>query len=200
MKGFTLIEILVSVGVLIMIGIVASTFARNVLIYNSAGHDNLVLQLEGRRVLRTVVSELRTASQSVLGAYPIDTAATNTLIFFADINNDGFSERIRYFLDHSTRTLKKGVIVPSGSPATYNLGNETIVTLVSNVANGTSTPIFDYYNSSYAGTTTPLIIPVNISSIRLIRASVLIDRDANRSPNTVYFISSVMPRNLKDNL
>ena len=199
-KGFTLVEILVSMSIMVLIVIITGTFARNVVVYNTAGHNNLVAQLDGRKVLRTMVSELRTSASSVLGSYPIDTAATNTLIFFADLNNDGLSERVRYFFDTPTRTLRKGIVFPSESPLTYNLGNENVITLVSNLANGTSTPVFDYFDSLYAGTTTPMTLPINISSVRLIKINVLVDKDENRSPTTAYFISSVVLRNLKDNL
>lgn len=199
-KGFTLVEILVSISIMVFIVMIVGIFARNVIVYNTAGHNSLVAQLDGRKVLRTMVSELRTSAPSVLGSYPIDTAATDTLIFFADLNNDGVSERVRYFFDPSTRALKKGIIFPSGSPLAYNLGNEKVVTLVSSIANGTSTQIFEYYDSLYAGTTTPLALPINISSVRLIKINVLVDKDENRSPATAHFISSVMLRNLKDNL
>ncbi len=199
-KGYTLPELIISIFIMTIVVIAGTTFARNVIVYNTAGQDSLNAQLEGRKVLRTMVSELRTASPSALGSYPIDTAATSTLIFFADLNNDGVPERVRYFLDTPNRMLKEGVTSPSGSPLTYNLGNETVETLVSSVANGTSTPIFDYYDSSYAGTTTPLALPINIPSVRLVRISVLIDKDPNRSPNTTFMVSSVMFRNLKDNL
>lgn len=200
MKGFTLLEILIAMFILSLIVMATGTFARNVIIYNTAGQNSLTAQLEGRRVLRTMVSELRTSVPSALGAYPIETAATNTIIFFTDLDEDGLPERIRYFLDSVTRAVKRGVVSPSGFPLVYNLGSESVTTLISSVVNSTSTPMFDYYSAVYAGTTTAMALPINIASVRLVRMNVLIDKDQNRSPNTIYLISSVMFRNLKDNL
>ena len=198
--GFTLVEILVTLFIVTFIGIATSQFARNVIIYNTAGQDSLNAQLEGRKVLKVMVAELRSASVSALGSYPIDTSGTSTLIFFSDLNGDGLSERIRYYTDPVNRTLKKGVVIPSGNPVTYNLGGETVSTLVTSIANGTSTDMFNYYDSNYAGTTTPLTFPPDTSRVRLVKITVLIDEDPNRLPNAINITSEVGFRNLKDNL
>ncbi|MDB5266726.1 MAG: hypothetical protein JWN89_541 [Parcubacteria group bacterium] len=199
-KGFTLAELIISIGIMIVIGFAVSQFIRNIFILNSGVYNSLTAQLEGRKILKIMVAELRTIAPSALGSYPLDTVATSTLIFYADINGNGSMDRIRYFLDQGSRTLKKGVVSPSGNPSSYNLNSETVTTLVTEIVNGTSTPMFDYYDSTYAGTTTPLSIPVTPSAVRLIKVTVLIDKDPNRSPNTISIVTEVAPRNIKDNL
>lgn len=199
-RGFSFPELMVAMFIFVIIFMSGWDFAKNIISYNSSAQDSLNAQLEGRKVLKIMVSELRTTAPSVLGAYPLDTVGTSTLIFFADINGNNLPDRVRYFVDPITRTLKKGVVSPTGNPLTYNLGNEIVSTLVTNIANGSSTNVFDYYDSSYAGTTTPLSLPVDPSKVRLIKVSVLIDRDPNRSPGLITLISEVSLRNLKDNL
>ena len=104
-------------------------------------------------------------------------------------------EKVRYFL--AGTTLQKGVIKPTGSPLIYNSINEKISTFVNNVI---STSIFDYYDENYDGTTAPLSFPVNVSDIRLVKITVMVEQDPNRSPTPMVFSTQVSIRNLKDNL
>jgi hypothetical protein len=136
-------------------------------------------------------------SPSAMGAYAIVQAATSSLTFYDDIDNDSSIEKVRYFLSGST--LKKGVVEPSGSPLNYN-GTETIKELVHNIANNATTSIFSYYDSSYAGTSSPLALPVNVLSVRLIKVSLVIDSDPLKPPAPIYMSTQVSIRNIKDNL
>ena len=129
------------------------------------------------------------------GAYVINQAEASSFIFYSDIDNDGLKEKVRYFLIGTT--LQKGVIKPTGSPLSYNPLNETISTLAENLTN---VSIFDYYDKFYDGTTAPLSLPVNTSDIRLIKITIIIDKDPNRSPTAMTFSTEVSIRNLKDNL
>src|SRR5438045_2781316 len=144
-NGFTIIEMLVVLGILTVIGVAVSDFARNVLLLNASGQNSLVAQLEGRKVLKTMVRELRTTFPSAFGSYPIESVSTSSIVFFANINGDGQTERIKYFLDTPTKTIKKGVTTLSGSPAVYNTANEVVSTLITDIVNGTSTSLFEYF-------------------------------------------------------
>lgn len=197
-KGFTLAELIVSVAILTMVGYTLSIFQKDVFSLNATLQNNLSAQLEARHVLKDLGKELREASPSSLGAYPIALASSTTLTFYTDINNDGLKERIRYFL--SGTTLKKGVITPSGSPLTYNVANEKITTAVSSVTNGTTTPIFDYFDDQYTGASSPLVQPVDPVSVRLVRITVIIDKDPNRPPLPITVTTQITIRNVKDNL
>jgi len=115
----------------------------------------MTAMLESRKILSTMVTELRSTVPSALGSYPIESVATSSIVFFADVNADDVSDRIRYFVDPITRTVKRGVILATGEPPAYTAG-ETFSTLVNDVANDTSTPLFDYYDGNYAGASSPL--------------------------------------------
>jgi len=195
--GFTLVEILVSISIFVMVGLAIANYGRDIFSLNTSLQNSLTAQMDGRQVVKKLVAELRGASPSSLGAYPIETAGTSTLIFYSNVDSDAYKERIRYYV--SGTTLRRGVIKPSGNPLTYPSGSETFSTIVRNVKVSTSTPIFEYFDGNYAGTTTPLVQPVTISSIRLIRTTVVIEADANKSPNPITITSQAMLRNLKDN-
>lgn len=196
-SGYSIVETLVALGILTLIIVVITTFQKDIFSLNYSLQGSLNAQFEGGRVLRVMVGEIRSMSQSAAGAYPIAQAATSTMTFYTDIDNDGSKEKVRYYLQNGS--LKKGVIDPSGNPVGYT-GTEKIETLITNVVNATSSPIFSYYDSSYAGTTTPLSMPVDTLSVRLIKINVIIDKDANRPPSPSTVTSQVTPRNLKDNL
>ena len=194
--GFTLMEILISVGILSMLIVTASTFQRDIFSLNSTLQSGLNVQLDARHLIKNMVTELRKTTQSGNGSYAIESASSTAIIFYSDINNDGLIDRVRYFVSGSN--IKKGVIVPTGG-SVYN-GTESISTLMSSVVSSSTQPVFQYYPSSYTGTTSPLTTPVDISAIRLVKITVIIDTDPNKSPVPITVVSSVNLRNLKDNL
>jgi prepilin-type N-terminal cleavage/methylation domain-containing protein len=196
-RGFTLLEIIITMAIFSLIMGVVTLFARDLLYYNGIFSGGLTSYDEAKKILQPISSEIRSLSPSSLGAYPIETAGNTTFTFFSDINNDGLKERIRYFL--SGNILMKGVIIPSGSPLQYLSNTESLYGIIHNVKNG-STPIFTYYNSSYNGETSPLSQPVSVLSVRLIKITLILDTDPNRSPTPVTIITEVSMRNLKDNL
>lgn len=197
-KGFTLAELLITVGIIGLIAVVLGTFQGDVFFFNSVIQDDLTAQMDGRRAIRKMVSEIREASPSSLGSYPIASAATSSITFFSNVDNDTLKEQVRYFIQN--KNLMRGVIKPTGNPLSYNSGSETFETSVKNIANSTSTPLFEYYDTNYTGTTTPLIFPVSLTAVRLVNVELLIDRDPNRSPIPLNITSQVSIRNLKDNL
>jgi hypothetical protein len=196
-RGFALAELLVSVGIIVLIVLAIGNFNADIFFLNSVVDSSLKAQLDARRVLRTIIAELRSVSPSSLGAYPITTSATNTLIFYSNIDSDQNKERLRYFQQGSE--LKRGVLEPTGSPLVYNPVNEQVETLIHDLIS-TTTPIFDYFTQNYTGTSSPLTPPVDPLLVRLIRVTFTIDEDPNRPPSAITVTSQGTLRNLKDNL
>jgi len=197
-QGVTIVELIISIAILSALAYTVSIFQRDIFTLNFSAQNNLSAQLDARRVLKQMVAELREASPSSLGGYPISLASSSAITFYSDINNDGLKERIRYFM--SGNTLRRGELSPTGNPLAYVQANERVVSLVSHIANSATTTIFTYYPSTFAGTSSPLTQPVTISSIRMVGITVVIEKDANKSPNPIITKTSVTLRNLKDNL
>jgi len=196
-KGVSLTEIIVSVAIFATVAVALGNFSSDIFTLNSNAEENLSAQSDGRRILKTIVAELRSTSPSSLGAYALSQVATSSLIFFSNIDADPLKERIRYFLQD--KNLHKGVIKPSGDPLVYNPADEEIIFLVRDIVNG-AVPIFEYFDQTYTGTSTPLIQPVQATSVRLIKITLIIDQDPSRGTGPITVTSQVTLRNLKDNL
>lgn len=192
-----MLEMLLAMGIflLLIFGIV------ELLIWGNHGKDvvweQLSTQNEGRKVTEDFINNLRRASQSSIGAYSLEKADTQEIVFYSNMDSDSWVERVRFFLQN--RIFKKGIIKPSGSPLTYNVANETVTDLVHDVAN-TSTPIFYYYDENYSGVTgTPMTYPVNISAVRMIGIKLLLDEKPNVTPAPLNVEAKTTVRNLKNN-
>ncbi len=195
--GFTVVETLVAMFILILIGIAVVNFQLDIFSLNKITSDNLLAQEGARRALKNITAEIRSMAPSNLGAYALVQTATSSLTFYSNIDSDSQIEKIRYFL--SDTTIKRGIIKPSGNPLTYNPANEIIVNLVQNIANAT-TSIFNYYDTDYGGQSDPLTQPVDIPAVRLIKVTIIIDDDPLKLPIPISMTTQVAPRNLKDNL
>lgn len=196
-KGFSVIELLVGIFILTLIGIAVFMFQKDIFSLNRFLSGSLEAQDEARRVLKTMTAEVRPLSPSSLGAYPIAEANSTSFTFYSNIDGDTLKEKVRYFLDGTI--LKKGVIKPSGDPLSYSSADEIISEVVHDIANG-ATPIFSYYDTDYDGTTPPLGDPVDIPSVRLVKITILIDKDPLQPPSAITLTTQVSMRNLKDNL
>ena len=194
-RGITLVEVLVSIGIFsfLIIGITALLLTSWK--YNQIVWEQLKTQNEGRKVIRDFVNDLRVASLSSIGAYPIESASSTEIVFYSNIDSDTLKERVRYFL--SGRTLGKGVIKPTGSTLSYNSANETFVDIAHDLV--TSTVLLSYYDSNFSGSQTKLTSPIDVTKIRVVAISLTLEEDPNASPVPFFIESKVMLRNLKDN-
>ncbi len=203
MRGFTLVEVISTIAILAVIMLAVGAFQYDVLNYNRVGSVTLTNIQEVQAILKTMTRELRSMESGGDGAYPIVAASTSTITFYADVNHDNLKEKIRYYIGTTTSTVNKiyrGVINPTGSPAVYNANTETFKILVTGVRPSTTTPLFQYFDGMYSGTSTPMTYPLNLTSIRLVKITIPIDTDPNRSPIIRVFTTQAELRNLKDNL
>jgi len=192
-KGFGIIEVSIGVVVFSLIIGAVTLLTRNVFFYNSFLSVGLNDADQGRNLMKDMTREIRTASLAETGGYIIGTATDSSFTFYSDIDNDGLKEKVRYFKNGTL--LQKGIIEPTGSPLNYS-GIENIKTVISNVTNST---IFEYHDKYYSGTQPAMTIPINIPLVRLIKITVIMDKDANRAPAPMTFSTQVSIRNLKDN-
>jgi type II secretory pathway pseudopilin PulG len=196
-SGFTLIEATVSIGIFTMIIVGLLSLVSFILTSGNSQSTLLSNNSQALRVAFNIIKELRNAKASASGSYALDTAAAQQLIFYSD--NGTTIDRINYFIQNGV--LKKGITKPTGSPATYNLGQEVVTTVQNDVANGGNT-LFYYYPDTYNGVTdNPLTQPVNVTRAKFIKINLSVYNKggvANAASYTVTAGGTI--RNLKVNL
>ncbi len=200
-RGFTLVETLVTIVIFSMVMIGTSTLLRTIFT-NSTNNPNALNAIdEAQSAAQSFVNQLRDATYGNDGSYPIGEASTTELIFYSPYGSSGSTvvDRIRYFV--SSSTLYEGVTAPSGSPASYNTAHEKITAIVPHMAGvGTST-VFFYYNGTYAGTSSPLIQPVNLNQVTYISLVMSVQLQEVRGSTASSVISTgATIRDLKTNL
>lgn len=195
--GFTLAEIITAVAILSVIMVAVSAFQYNVITYNRSAAVSLTNAQEAQAIVKTIAKELRAMQPSVNGAYPIATAGTSTITFFSDVDGDGNEEQVRYYI--ASTTVYRGIIKPTGAPLGYTT-SETTKILATGIRNSSTTPVFEYFGSTYAGTSSPMTYPLTITNIRLVKVNLTIDTDPNKAPILRTYTTQVGLRNLKDNL
>jgi hypothetical protein len=182
---------------LIMIGVV--TFQRDTFRDNLINSGTFTNVQNAEEILGSMVTPLRSASEGSDGSYPILTAGSSTLTFFSDLHGNGIKERVRYFL--SSTTLEEGIMVPTGTPLSYNNATETISYIAYNVRNASlGADVFDYYNNTYNGTSSPITQPVSVSAVSLVKITLILNSASNVSSGPITYTTQVTLRNLKDNL
>lgn len=199
-RGMTLLEIIIIVGVIVGIISVMGAFQADIFSYNRTISTSLKQQNEIRKILNPFAAELRSATESEIGDYPIDSASSTAIVFFSNIDDDEDVERVRYFLQGND--FKKGVIKPTpGNPASYNPANETVTEVVHDIVD-LGTDIFRYYDSTFVSEelSTPLTFPLTVTDISLIKVTVSTDDDLNKDPSPATVSTLVTVRNLQDNI
>lgn len=196
--GMTLVEILVAVAIFSVIMMAIGTFSADIFSYNSSISGSFQTSQDVQVITRTMLKELREAAPGANGAYPLIKTGSTTLSFFSDTNNDNKTEQITYSLIGTT--LFRAVINPVGSPPTYPISGQSTTTLLTRVVNGSAVPSFQYYDTNYTGTSSPLSQPVSAYAVRLIRINQQVDLDPTHSPIPTTYSVQASLRNLKTNL
>lgn len=192
-NGFTLLEILVAMGIFLLILAGVTSFLQTIFKSQYVISTQVTNQKEARRTIEYFVKEVRNASISSIGAYPVAQASSTSFTFYSDIDFDTYREKVRYFVDGTE--FKKGVIKPTGTPLAYNPATEVVSVLAHDLIAGQSP--FVYYDKNYTGTSDPMIEPVNIAQIRVVKVTITIDQRPNISPEPLTVSSQVEIRNLK---
>ncbi len=196
--GMALVEVLVAVGISVVVLVAISAFEANIFIYKDSVSGTFESVQNAQIILKTMAKELRSASIASDGSFAIAQVSTSTLVFFVDTNNDSVKERVKYTLASST--LYRVVAIPSGSPLSYVGAIESTSTLLRSVSNGTSTDMFQYFDATYDGNELPLVEPITLTTIRLVKINAVLTSGTIQKPLVKTYTMQVMFRNLKDNL
>jgi prepilin-type N-terminal cleavage/methylation domain-containing protein len=199
-SGLTLVELIVAIAIVSLSIAGMSIFfikswKMNAYIYET-GQDSLIAS----RTVNSMTNNLRRIKQADNGDYPIYSASSFDLVTYVDVDNDGDTEKIHYFLNLNTDTLSMGVSEPSSSnPPTYSSGDDSVQVLSTHVLNNSETPLFSYFGNNYLTDSTPFSVPVSsseIGNIRMVKVNLWVDIRPYSSPDFITIESFAQFRNL----
>lgn len=198
-KGFTLIELLVAVAVFLVVSIGLIALVSNVFVSSSKQTNLLADSDQARKMAFNLMNELRNAQTSSTGAYPLEQALPQSLVFYSNIDGGSDIERIRYFVQSGK--LYKGVIKPAGNPVSYNPAGEKITIAQNNLANDAG-DLFYYYDGSYDGVNVAALSqPVSVTAVKFVKIDMKVYNKAGVENTNFYTITAAGSiRNLKENL
>lgn len=138
--------------------------------------------------------ETREMRQADTGAYNLEEAGANEIIFYSNTDSAPDVERVRYFIDSGC--LKKGIIKPTGAPAAYTPGGEQVSNVSCNVDNGAGEPLFAYYQG-YPDAGTLLAAPVDVHLVKIVKIFLRVKATGlTPLPSSKTIVEYVRPRNV----
>lgn len=193
-RGFTIIETIVTIVIFTMMIAVVSFSIAYFYRANSYVIEQSYAINSARLGIETMVREIREATYSDTGAYPVVAVSKTSFEFYSDTDRDSNIEKIRYFLDGNN--FKKGETQATGNPPVYQSGDEIINILSEYVRNTAVQPVFIYYDENG----TEIADFTEITDISLVKVYLIVNAIEGRAPDEFTLYSSAQLRNLKSNL
>ena len=197
-SGFSLTELVVVMAILVIVMIAVTSFERDIFLSQANISSSYNESFNAQVILKTMLTELREMAAGADGSYALVNAGSTTISFFADPDHDGVQEQVTYTLINGT--LYRALINPTGQPPSYSVQNQSTTTLVSGLTNGTSFPVFQYFDQNYSGTSSPLAQPVTSTAVRLVKVNLVLTQNLNHLSVPVTYSVQASLRNLKTNL
>lgn len=187
-SGFTLIEMVVVIGLVAIISFVVSIFLSQSIKSYRLKRQSVDLQEKAAHVMREFEQTARAAT-SVASA----TETEFKFYRFFDLTSL-YPTQVRYFLDGDK--FKIGIVdpVPVGNNPSYPPENEKITLIIDDVVN--TDVLFKYYNGSSAA----LSDPIDKVSVRMVELTISLDQNPGAPPDAITELTKVSLRNMKDNL
>jgi len=189
--GLSIIEMLVTVAVSTLILIAMVSFILSLYRTNMYAVEQSFAINSARRGIERMVRDMREATYSDDGSFPIISASPYEFYFYSDVDRDDNVERIKFYIENGL--LKRAQTKSTGTPPVYP-GSANTISLVSdhvrNVVNGV--PMFRYYDT-VGNEVTNLS---HVTDIAFVVVRVIVDINPHRLPNDFVLQSSASLRNL----
>lgn len=197
--GLTLIEMIMAIAIF-SIGIFGFTmlFAKTWKT-NSYTIEMGQANMKVSQGMNKIVDYIRGAQQGDDGSYAVQLADDDSLVFFSDYDKDGIVERLHMY--KNGENILMGITNPTITlPKTYPANDQQIITLVTNIVNDASTPIFYYYNENYPSdvVNNPVSTPALPADVRLMKVYLKINTVPGHTADDTEMQSFVEMRNLND--
>lgn len=191
-RGFTFAETVVVIALTTLVG--GGLLGMIMYFYRSNAYllEATTAVDSSSRGLTEALESLREASYGEDGTYPLAVAATSSVTFYGDMDDDSSVERVRLYL--SGNVFYRGVTDASGNPPSYAGQTEANEIIATYVKNATSTPVFRYYDEDGV----ELTGTITVSSVRSVRTRLDVDINPLRAPNILILEGASTLRNLRN--
>lgn len=196
-RGMSFIEMIIAI-LIMLLGMSGFTY----LFVDSWRSNKFIIEmgnasLLASRAVNNLVADLRKVRQADNGDYPIESGDDFDIKVYIDIDNDGVTERVHYYLQNGS--LYRGVREPVGNlPINYPNGDGTTTLLANSIINSNTQPVFSYYNDEYPSDTVnnPLDTAVNVADVKMIKVHLMVNIDPLNVPEHINIESFAELRNL----
>lgn len=190
-SGFSLAETVVVIAIFSLVSVALTTmityfYRSNAYVFQQTGAID-----SASRGLSYSFKNLREASYGDDGSFPLESAATSSIVFYSDVDNDGPVERVRVYALKGT--LYRVVTNSAGSPPSYTGQAPATTTIATSIVNATSTPIFRYYDAEGV----ELSSPADTSKVVTVMTHLTVDLNPSRAPDIFTLRASATLRNLR---
>ena len=183
--GFSLLELIVAISIMIVIAIIGARFVVNAFKDTTYEQEQATATSVARKALDTMSVEIRGANSSAKGDYLLNLIGKEQLIFFSDVDKDDVVEKVNYYADGTD--IKRVVYAPdSNNNYTVPEGTTTIALYLNN----NEEDIFKFYSGNSTSTETTLI-----NKVRMIQIVLKINVTPWRAPGDYYIVSNIKLRN-----
>jgi prepilin-type N-terminal cleavage/methylation domain-containing protein len=199
-RGFTLIELMMSTAILLLVMGAAFGFWR----FFSGGYSFSLHEsqsaFEAETTLAQLVREMRQVRVAEDGAYALARVEDFALTFYTDIDDDGVTDRVAYWLENGE--FWRGVIKPTGDPLVYDPNTQERRLISNTVINEANEPVFTYYNQDWPAdvVNNPLVPSSRQLATRYIDIYLKLRAAEGSGVPTIEVSSGVALRTLKSNL
>lgn len=192
--GFSLVETIVVTGMTALISVLLGVLLVYFYKTNAYTLEQSTAVASARKGTEDAMRYLREASYGSDGSYPIESAATSSIVFYSNMDSDPAIERVSYVLQNGM--LYRIILKPTGDPPAYTGTAFATSSIAGFVVNGPSVPLFRYFDD----TGTELSMPIDVSKIASLKATFVIDVNPNRAPTSFTLSGGATLRNLSDQL
>ena len=185
-SGFTLIEVVVALS----IGTILTLTMGELIVQGYRTFDRTthhIIDVATARALQSImVKEIREATMSDDGDFPIARAEDNELIFFSDIDRDAARERVHYWRDNGD--VYKGTTEPQVTSPRYQENDGTVRRIGRGLIG--DAPLFTYLDAEGVS----LSHPVDRTRIARISIAMMIDDTPSLPPPATTVTATVTLR------
>jgi type II secretory pathway pseudopilin PulG len=191
-RGMSLVEAVVAVGMAtIALSAIASMTISFYRTHRYTIEQSFAIN-SARKGIERMVEDIREASFSDDGSFPIESMGAYELLFFSDIDRDDKIERVRFSLEDAI--VYRGQAESAGDPLEYPVDDDTVQHVSDNVRNEEyGQALFRYYDESG----TEILDYDNVTDVRFVTVHVIVNINPERLPQDYTLQSSATLRNLR---